>query len=137
MQQLCKLVCRSSPPLIPLLQQKIDTNGSQIRQKVSQKTLLEEHITNVTEPKTNYFNHTMPKSGSRYDKSNSIVKSLKDRNVNTHNIQVVGCDGTNVNTGQMAGVTSNWNSHLIKLSIAKKQFFSLQDNLQVRLHIKY
>ena len=38
------------------------------------------------------------------DISNSIVKNLKDRNVNSDNIQVAGCDGTNVNTEQMAGV---------------------------------
>ena len=58
----------------------------------------------VAEPNATYFNHTTPKSGSSQDITNSMVKILKDRNVNTDSIQVVGCDGTNVNSGQRAGV---------------------------------
>ena len=65
---------------------------------------MEEHVSIVTKPIANYFNHTTPKSGSSQDISNSIVKRLKNRNANTDDIQVVGCNGTNVNTGQMAGV---------------------------------
>ena len=68
--------------------------------KFHRKTLLEESITIVTEPEANYFDH----SGSSQDTINSIVKSLKDRNVSTDYIQAVGCNGTNMNTGQMAGV---------------------------------
>ena len=61
-------------------------------------------ITIVAEPNATYFNHTTPKSDSSQDITNSIVKISKDRNVNTDSIQVVDCDGTNVNTGQRAGV---------------------------------
>ena len=59
---------------------------------------LVEHITIVTEPEANYFNHQTPNFGSIQDSTNSIVKSLKHRNVNSDNKQVVGWDGTNVNT---------------------------------------
>ena len=47
---------------------------------------------------------TTPNSGSSKDITDSIVKSFKERDVNTEKIQAVGCDGTNVNTGQKAGV---------------------------------
>ena len=72
--------------------------------KYHKQIISEEHITIGAEPNGTYFNHTTPNSGSSKDITDSIVTSLKERYVNTEKIQAVGCDGTNVNTGQKAGV---------------------------------
>ena len=72
--------------------------------KYHKQIISEEHITMVAEPNGTYFNHKTPNSDSSKDIIDSIVTSLKERNVNTEKIQAVGCDRTNVNTGQNAGV---------------------------------
>ena len=72
--------------------------------KYHRKTLTEEHISIIAEPGSSYFSHTTPPSGSSKDIAESLVSSLKERNAKTENIKVVGCDGTNVNTGHKAGV---------------------------------
>ena len=72
--------------------------------KYHKQIISEEHITMVVEPKGTYFNHTTPNSGSSKDITDSIVTSLKEKDVNTEKVQAVECDGTNVNTGQKAGV---------------------------------
>src|SRR6218665_2769277 len=71
--------------------------------KYHRKTLTEEHISIVAEPGSSYFSHTTPQSGSSKDITESLVASLKEVNAKTQNIKVVGCDGTNVNTGHTAG----------------------------------
>lgn len=72
--------------------------------KYHRKTVTEEHISIIAEPGSSYFSHTTPPSGSSKDITESLVASLKERNAKTDNIKVVGCDGTNVNTGHKAGV---------------------------------
>jgi len=72
--------------------------------KYHRKTLTEEHISIIAEPGSSYFSHTTAPSGSSKDIAESLVASLKERNAKTENIKVVGCDGTNVNTGHIAGV---------------------------------
>src|SRR6218665_986855 len=72
--------------------------------KYHRKTLTEEHISIVAEQGSSYFSHTTPQSGSSKDITESLVASLKDLNAKTQNLKVVGCDGTNVNTGHTAGV---------------------------------
>ena len=71
--------------------------------KYHRKTLTEEHISIVSEPGSSYFSHTTPQSGSSKDITESLVASLKKLNAKTQNIKVVGCYGTNVNTGHTAG----------------------------------
>src|SRR6218665_181042 len=71
--------------------------------KYHRKTLTEEHISIVAEPGSSYFSHTTPQSGSSKDITESLVASLKELNAKTQNLEVVGCDGTNVNTGHTAG----------------------------------
>src|SRR6218665_1646400 len=56
------------------------------------------------EPGSSYFSHTTPQSGSSKDITKSLVASLKEVNAKTQNIKVVGCDGTNMNTGHTVGV---------------------------------
>ena len=62
-------------------------------------TVMEEHISTIAKPGSSYFSHTSPPSGSSKDITESLVVSLKQQNAKTDNIKVVGCHGTNVNTG--------------------------------------
>src|SRR6218665_1818757 len=71
--------------------------------KYHRETLTEEHISIFSEPGSSYFSHTTPQSGSSKDITESLVASLKELNAKTQNIKVLGCDGTNVNTGHTAG----------------------------------
>src|SRR6218665_3854677 len=71
--------------------------------KYHRKTLTEEHLSIVSEPGSSYFSHTTSQSGSSKDITESLVASLKEVNAKTQNIKVVGCDGTDVNTGHTAG----------------------------------
>src|SRR6218665_1733168 len=75
-----------------------------VENKYQRKTLTEEHISIVAESGSSYFSHTTPQSGFSKDITESLVASLKELNAKTQNIKVVGCDGTNVNTGHTAGV---------------------------------
>src|SRR6218665_2185976 len=90
--------------------EELQQNGSNLTRvfgvdnKYHRKTLAAEHISIVAEPGSSYFSHTTPQSGSSKDITESLVASLKELNAKTQNIKVVGCDGTNVNTGHTAGV---------------------------------
>ena len=70
--------------------------------KQHRKTVTEEHVSIIVEPGSSSFSHTTPPSGS----CKGITESLerKERNARTDNINFVGCDGTNVNTGHKAGL---------------------------------
>jgi len=72
--------------------------------KYHRKTLTEEQVSFIADPGSLYFSHTSPPSASSKDIAESLVASLKERNAKTENIKVVGCDGTNVNTGHTTGV---------------------------------
>src|SRR6218665_1186670 len=71
--------------------------------KYHRKTLTEEHISIVAEPGSSYFSHTTPQSGSSKDITESLVASLKEQNVKTQNMKVVGCDGTKCEHGTHRG----------------------------------
>ena len=62
-------------------------------------TVTEEHISIIAEPlrtSATQVRHQAPAKTTE-----SLVASLKERNAKTDNIKVVGCDGTNVNTGHI------------------------------------
>ena len=72
--------------------------------KVYQRTLLEEHYVLVHEPNSTYLGHVSPSSGSSRVICNEIVTFFIEKYVPFHNLTVIGCDGTNVNTGTNGGV---------------------------------
>ena len=72
--------------------------------KYHRKTLSKKHIKIVAETNVSYFSHTTPKSGSSKVITDATLAGLKELNVNTDYIQVLGCDGTNSNTRQMTVV---------------------------------
>jgi len=68
------------------------------------KTITEEHVTLVQEPKSVYLGHITPSSGCSKTIANDINDFHHNRNINTDDLRAVGCDGTNVNTGAVGGV---------------------------------
>ncbi|CAH0562813.1 unnamed protein product [Brassicogethes aeneus] len=64
----------------------------------------EEHIALVEEPNSQYFGHlSLFPSVKAVDLSNGIIRFLSDLNIDTQELQVIGCNGTNVNTGWKGG----------------------------------
>ena len=61
--------------------------------KYNRKTLLEEHISIVPELNASYFSYKTSKSGSSKVITDAILANLKEQNVSTDYIQVVGCMG--------------------------------------------
>lgn len=68
------------------------------------RTVVEEHISIISEPGSSYLGHTSPSSGSAKDIAKSIVDYLTINNISTEKLEAIGCDGTNVNTGLKGGV---------------------------------
>jgi len=66
--------------------------------------LTEEHVTLVCEPTSQYLGHITPASGSSKNIHSSIANFLLTRGIETGKLVVIGCDGTNVNTGAHGGV---------------------------------
>ena len=62
------------------------------------------NITLVREPNSHYLGHLTPASGTAKDIHSSIVKFLLTAEIETDGLVVIGCDGTNVNTGSLGGV---------------------------------
>lgn len=73
--------------------------------KYYRQTVREEHISLVSEPKSKYVGHVTPISGQSSDIANSIYEFLlKEHPQSVGNINVIGCDGTAVNTGWKGGI---------------------------------
>jgi hypothetical protein len=66
--------------------------------------LTEEHVALVSEPTSQYLGHITPLSGTSKSIQSSIVSFLQTNKINTDKLTVIGCDGTNVNTGAQGGV---------------------------------
>jgi hypothetical protein len=66
--------------------------------------IIEEHITVLNEPGSNYVGHTVPVTGRSSDIANSLIELLWKNKIVFDNLAVIGCDGTVVNTGAKRGV---------------------------------
>lgn len=65
----------------------------------------EEHIALVEEPDSLYLGHlSLVPPVKAADLSNGIINYLRNHNIKTEDLRVIGCDGTNVNTGWKGGV---------------------------------
>lgn len=65
---------------------------------------MEEHISLVQEPNSEYLGHVTPDNGTSKSIHKAICTFFPDNDVDTSNIGATGCDGTNVNTGALDGV---------------------------------
>lgn len=75
------------------------------------RTVVEEHISLIQEPGSLFLGHTVPSSGT----SKGIFKSIMDFFQNTselHDLVVIGCDGTVVNTGLKNGIIAQLEAKL-------------------------
>ncbi|CAH0562964.1 unnamed protein product [Brassicogethes aeneus] len=69
------------------------------------KKKLEEHISLIQEPGSQYFGHiSLNTSSKATDIASSILSFMKQNDVDLTNLKVIGCDGTNCNTGWKGGV---------------------------------
>lgn len=51
-----------------------------------------------------YISHITPATGNSKDITDEITKKLKERNIDTGNLKVIGADGCMVNTGWIGGI---------------------------------
>lgn len=74
------------------------------QEKGRRVTKTEEHITLVEEPGSLYCGHLALTQSRAIDIAEAIVNDMKNRNIELNHWKVIGCDGTNVNTGWKGGV---------------------------------
>jgi len=82
--------------------------------KYYRRTITEEHVSLIEEPESRYLGHISPSTGSAIEIKRSIMNYLSVNNISVDKLVAMGCDGTNVNTGQHNGVI-----RLIELEIGK------------------
>lgn len=68
------------------------------------KTVKEEHISFIQEPYSYFIGHKTPESGTADSICHTIESILDEKGIPLTAIKAIGCDGTNVNTGEMGGV---------------------------------
>ena len=71
---------------------------------IYQRSSREEHISIVSEPGSQYFDHVTPSSGKAKDMAAEIWCSINKMLVNPNQIVAIGCDSTAANTGINGGV---------------------------------
>jgi hypothetical protein len=72
--------------------------------KYYRQTIVEEHVSLVQEPGGKYIGHVSPASGTAEVITKSITEFLTEHSIDIANLELIGCDGTNVNTGYKGGV---------------------------------
>lgn len=81
--------------------------------KYYRKTIVEEHISLISEPGSTYMGHLTPSSGKSVSIQKCITEFLqKYYNNYRSTIMAIGCDGTAVNTGNKNGVISLMEKHM-------------------------
>lgn len=66
--------------------------------------MIEDHISLVKEPESEYFGHISTKTGNAKTICTNIISFLTLKNIDLNNILAIGCDGTAVNTGTKGGI---------------------------------
>ena len=68
------------------------------------KNIMEEHITLMSEPGSNYLGHVSVSQGTSECITKAIWDFFEDKDCFTDSIQAIGCDGTAVNTKTKGGI---------------------------------
>lgn len=68
------------------------------------KTIKEEHISFVQQPNSFFIGHKSVENGEASTIVAAIESILEEKLILTDSIKAIGCDGTNVNTGERGGV---------------------------------
>lgn len=74
-----------------------------IESKQFRRTIKEEHYSIIKEPGSVYLGYVSPNSDSSKDIVTSITARLAEQGVSLEYLDVIGCDGTNTNTGWKGG----------------------------------
>lgn len=88
--------------------------AEEIEGKLYTSLKVEEHITIIMEPSSTFLGHVTPTNGTASCISNSILQFLDNNHIKTDALVVVGCDGTNVNTGVHGGIIQFFEQRLTK-----------------------
>jgi len=72
------------------------------------KTISEEHIVIVQEPNSVYVGHITSTGGDSKSIKQGIIAFFDKHNIDTEALMVIGCDGTNVNTGAVGELSVFW-----------------------------
>ncbi|GBM98436.1 hypothetical protein AVEN_268777-1 [Araneus ventricosus] len=75
------------------------------------KTTKEEHYTLVNEPNSVYIGHVTAATGGAKAIKKAILNFLKSNYMQLNGLTIIGCEGTNINTGQKGGIM-----HLMELA---------------------
>jgi hypothetical protein len=78
------------------------------------RTVVQEHVSLIEEPGSSYLGHVTPDNGSAKGVAHSIVRFLSDSKISADKLVAVGCDRTNVNTGNKGGVIALLEQHYKK-----------------------
>ncbi|GBM29697.1 hypothetical protein AVEN_156884-1 [Araneus ventricosus] len=70
------------------------------------KTTKAEHYTLVNESSSVYFGHVTAATGGAKAIKEAILNFFVSNNIQLKGLTVIGCDGTNVNTGHKVGIIS-------------------------------
>ena len=73
---------------------------------------VEEHVTILNEPGSEYVGHTIPESGKTEHVTESIINAISPEELKM--VKVVGSDGTSTNTGNNNGIITRLERHLGK-----------------------
>ena len=82
--------------------------------RLHQRTVVEEHITLLKEPDSQYIGHFATSHGSSLAIFNGIIAYLNSNEISFADIKATGCDGTAVNTGWKNGIIRLFEDHLNK-----------------------
>ena len=82
--------------------------------RLHQRTVVEEHITLLNEPQSQYVGHFTTASGSSQSIFNGMIAHLDSKEISIGEVTAIGCDGTAVNTGRNGGVIKLLEEHLDK-----------------------
>ncbi|CAH0547286.1 unnamed protein product [Brassicogethes aeneus] len=74
----------------------------------------EEHVVLVQEPMSEYLGHVTPLSGTSFNIFTAITNFVSLKGYKTDELVAIGCDGTNVNTGNENGIMRKLEVHYKK-----------------------
>ena len=72
--------------------------------KASKKKTIEEHISQMSEPNSEYIGHFTPESVSTRIITTSLLETWEEKGMSLNELSAVGCDGTVSNTGTKGGI---------------------------------
>ena len=85
-----------------------------INRRMHKRTVVEEHITLIKEPQSEYIGHFAVSTGSSQSLFNGIIDYCASNELSSDDVAAIGCDGTAVNTGRKGGIIKRLEDHFKK-----------------------